>query len=171
MQAVPVVVAVVTPRSRSRIEIIVREVVSAGFWTKTELGTGTPVTPWRCSSCCAGVLNRSAQITSLATNRWVCEAMRLPAPGTIFFVEPSRANASARPDEAARAELERLDHVLVDLPQRPRRPHRLALLDELLLLAREAAQVALEVGELDPGLVTFVSIVLPERARTACRSP
>ncbi len=82
---------------RSRIAIIVRALVRSGFWMNVESGTCTSWMPRAASSFCAGVLNRSSQTTSLAMKRWVWAAIRWPAPGTIFFVDPSRWNAAASP--------------------------------------------------------------------------
>jgi hypothetical protein len=57
----------------------------------------------------------------------------------------------AEPCEPFRAQLERIDHALVDAPQGPRHPDLLCLVVRLLLLLGVLLEARLEVGLLQPG--------------------
>ena len=88
--------------SRSTTVVIALEVASSAFWRNLESGTSgppasfVPVTPCRRSSASAGALKASAQMTSLARRRCICEA-RAAAALLAFFVEAVAPSASESP--------------------------------------------------------------------------
>ena len=120
-----------------------RALTRSGFEMNRELGTTTPVTPTFFSCWVAGRRKSWSQTTSLALRSAALRRQRLCGRGRVLHRCRAREHVGET-GEALGAQRDRVDEVLVDGAERPRRADLLRLVVRLLLLLRVLLERRLE---------------------------